>query len=215
MESLLNKIYVGFEWFVKLTYLQLIFILFTIVGLVIFGIFPALAALMSVVRQWLRGTTDKNVFKTFYGYFRQYLIQGNILGYLLVFLTSAFVIYIYWFSQVDHLIGNILIFIVFFILFFVLVLWIYWLPILVHYELKGFQHFKYALLIGLMRPLHTISFVLFGIVIYYWSRIIPGLIPIVNMSILGIGWMFIALNAFKKFDEKIHGYSNDENLEKG
>lgn len=203
MEDFLGKVYVGIEWFVKMAYLQLIFILFTIVGLGIFGLFPALAALTAIVRQWLRGTTDQNVFKTFYEYFRQYFIQANILGYPLVFITTVFTLYIYWFSQVDHLIGNILLFIVFFVAFFILIIWLYWLPILVHYELRGFQHFKQALLIGIMRPLHTISFVLLGIVIYYWSRVIPGLIPIVNVSLLAVGWMFISLHAFKKFDEKI------------
>lgn len=203
MDSFFGKVYVGIEWFVKIVYLQLVFILFTIAGLGVLGIFPALAALMAIIRQWLKGTTDQNVFKTFYSYFRQYFLKGNLLGYFLTILTSSLALYIYWFSQIDHLIANILLFIVFFLLLFILILWLFWLPVLVHYELKGFQHFKFSLLIGLMRPFHTISLILLGVFIYYLSRLIPGLLPIASVSLLAIGWMAIASNAFKKFDERV------------
>lgn len=202
LNQLSKNVYDAADWFVKLVFLQLIFIVFSLMGLIVLGFFPALFAFFAVSRQWFLLKTHEGTFKMFWGYFKTYFKIANLYGYLLSLISVVLGLYVFWFQQIDHLIGSILLFITFLLIIATVIVWIYWIPILVHYDVKGFQVIKTALVIGLLRPLYTFGVIILMVAVYYFSLIIPGFIPIVNVSLLIVGWMGITLSAFTKIDEK-------------
>lgn len=202
LDKISDNFYVAAEWFVKLVFLQFIFILFSLMGLIVLGLFPALFAFFAVGRQWLLLKTNEGTFKMFWGYFKQYFKIANLYGFVLTLVSVALGLYVYWFQQIDNILGSVLLFITFLLIILTAIIWIYLIPILVHYDLKGFQVIKTAIIIGMLRPINTIGVIVVMIGLYYFSRIIPGFIPIINLSLLVMGWMGITLSAFTKIDEK-------------
>ena len=67
IHTLANGFYRFCEWVMRLAYLNLLWIGFTLAGAVIFGLAPATAAMFAVTRQWTLGKTDVPVFQTFFG----------------------------------------------------------------------------------------------------------------------------------------------------
>ncbi|MCP3739475.1 YesL family protein [Rossellomorea sp. BNER] len=201
--SFSEKVYEGTGWLVKLVYVQLLFLLFTSLGFVLFGLFPASAALFAIVRQWLLGKHDVSLFRTFWNYFKEYFVQANVLGWFLSIASVAITFYFFMFREFENGWGTILVYLWFPITILLLLLWLFWLPVLVHYEIKGLRVLKLAVYTAVMRPLHTVGFVVLMIALYYWSLILPGFIPILNISLLVFGWMWIARHSFQKFDEKV------------
>ncbi|MBO1913821.1 DUF624 domain-containing protein, partial [Microvirga sp. 3-52] len=53
------------EWLAKLLHVQVIWILFCLIGLFIGGIFPATFTMFSIIRKWIMKQDDFPVFKTF------------------------------------------------------------------------------------------------------------------------------------------------------
>ena len=52
-------------WVMRLAYLNVLWILFSLAGLVVFGLMPATAAMFTVAREWAKGNTDAPVFSVF------------------------------------------------------------------------------------------------------------------------------------------------------
>ncbi|WP_084028990.1 YesL family protein [Bacillus sp. J33] len=61
----------------RLVYLNLLWIAFSLLGIVLFGFFPATAAMFSVVRKWIMGETDVRVFKEFWQTYRKEFWKAN------------------------------------------------------------------------------------------------------------------------------------------
>lgn len=201
--SFFNTVYVAAQWLVKIAYLQLLWIVFSVVGLGVFGIFPATAAMLAVIRQWIfKKNTDGRVGSIYFHYFKNFFLPCNGLGYSLALLTFCLSFYIYFFNQMDAIWGKLGLYLFLMLFVFIVIMCIYIFPVFVHYKVKFLQAFKSALLIGLLRPLHTLSFFFLMIIFYIWGNAIPGFIPVISVSLLGIGWMSISLNAFKKIDQK-------------
>ncbi|MYL58529.1 DUF624 domain-containing protein [Virgibacillus halodenitrificans] len=197
-----EKLYIGSEWLVRLAYLQVLFFAFMIAGAGVFGLFPSLAAMMAISRQWLKGNHTSPLHKSFYTYFKQYFLVSNVLGLLLSFASVGIILYIYWFMQLGGIWANIYIYVLYLLLFITVLVWIYWLPVLVHFDIKAKQIFKYAILVGMMRPHYTLFLMLLIISLYLLSLLVPGIIPILSISLIVVGWNLIIQRAFQKISEK-------------
>ena len=63
-------IYNVLEWITRFAYLNLLWILFSLAGGVIFGFFPATIAMFAIAREWLKGNRNTN-FNTFWKHYRE------------------------------------------------------------------------------------------------------------------------------------------------
>src|SRR5699024_6692891 len=68
-------------WITRFAYLNLLWVLFSVVGLLFFGVLPATTAMFAVVRKWIDGDTDIPVFETFWNAYRKEFVKINLLGY--------------------------------------------------------------------------------------------------------------------------------------
>ena len=73
-------------WIARLAYLNLIWLLFVLAGLVVAGFFPATAAGYQITRDWVHNprTRDEPVFRRFAALFRANLVRANVAGAVIV-----------------------------------------------------------------------------------------------------------------------------------
>lgn len=166
----------------RLAYLNLIWILFTVVGLGIFGLMPATVALFSVVRKWVMGQPEIPIFKTFGKIYRKEFFKSNLLGLILIIIG-----YILYFDFVVLPTGGVFtalrtVLMVVGLLYAIILLYIF--PIYVHYEWKLRFYLQYALLLGASHPHYTV-FMGAGLwTVYYVNMSIPGFIPFFSASVM-------------------------------
>ena len=167
--TILNLVYVNFLWW-----------LFTLLGVGLFGAGPATYALVSILRQWMRGNTNIPIFSSYWKYYKEsfkesmitswiYVLIGYVLVFDLLYVTN-------WYLKVC------LIIICF--LFFLSAIFIY--PLMAHYNWKGiFFRIKMSFIFGFSCLQYTLLlFVVIGAT--YWTAItfFPGILTFFGISFL-------------------------------
>lgn len=182
----------------RMAYVNLLWIFFTILGLIFFGIMPATVALFAVTRKWMMGEQDIPVFKTFWQTYRKEFMKSNLLGIILF--AIGYIIYI----DLTYLpAGGIFQFIrwgliVCGLLYVIILLYIF--PIYVQYEWKKRLYIKYALLLGASHPHYTLLMLIGIAALYYISATIPGLIPFFSIALLSHIVMWTAFRVIKRVE---------------
>jgi uncharacterized membrane protein YesL len=179
----------------KLVYIQLLWIGFTLAGLVVFGAGPATYAMFSVMRQWVRGNKDIPVFKSFYRAFTTGFKES--LGFGLFYLAGGVILYVdLLYVQSPVLRGTLLV-----VSFLYTISLFYIFPILVHYEWKSaFLKIKCSLLFGLSYLQYTlILFVALGAV-YFVLLMYPGVMTFFGLSVGSYMTMWMANQVFKRIE---------------
>lgn len=184
-------------WIMRFVYVHTLWILFTIIGLGVFGIMPATAALFAIVRKWVRGEDELPVFKTFKDSFRAEFGKANILGYIL--LIVGYILYIdLQFVRIQATLPfQILTYMVLLIFFLYFIALIYVFPIFVHFKLTMTQYIKWPIGLGVMHPIITILIVVGLLAVYYVSIVLvpaifvlSGLTPAVFVITFGSKLVF-------------------------
>lgn len=190
------------EWITRFAYINIIWVFFTLLGGVIFGLIPSTNALFAVIRQWLKGNSDIPIFKSFWSYYKSDFLKSNrlailiylfaiIIGYNIFFLHLNMDDLITWTSA--PLLAGMLLYLLF--LFYVF-------PAFVHYDLKVTQIIKNAVLTMLVSPIHTLLIIICLASYYLIVSVIPALFFIFGASFYAFITMWIALRAFHKIQEK-------------
>jgi uncharacterized membrane protein YesL len=151
---LMNHMNTSCDWLIKLFYLNLLWILFTLAGLVIAGIFPATVALFTVLKSFQTGENVR-VFSEFWDVYKKEFGRANRLGIVLTILPIIF--YTDWlftnqFSGTWAMTGKGILLGCFF-LYVITLLYVF--PIFIEAERKVFPTIKIAFLIGITYPVHT------------------------------------------------------------
>lgn len=200
MEGWVEKLLSLCKQFANLFYLNLLWIIFTCLGLLILGIFPATTAMFSVVRKWLIGEKEIPIFKSFWQTYKTEFVKSNILG--LFFSLIGLVIYFdfHFFQSQEGIVYFIwyACFIMLSLLFLTMLL--YFFPVFVHYELKLFQYIKQTLLMAIFQPLNSILMLIGSIVTFtlsYYLRMFPFLSIIILVYFI----MWMGLRTFRKVEQ--------------
>lgn len=186
------------EWLVRFVYINMLWIGFSLAGLILFGFFPATVSLFAVTRKWLNGQKEIAIFSYFLKTFKESFFQANLIFYLM----AGFGYSLYFYGQIIQSLNGITymaastVWISIIIIFSVLLLYLF--PAYVHFNLPTFMYFKYAFLIGITSPVQTLLMLLNSIAIILFFLSIPTLIPFFFGSFLSFTLMWISLRAFKK-----------------
>jgi uncharacterized membrane protein YesL len=177
-------IYTISNWIIRLAYVNILWIAFTLLGLIILGFFPATAAMFAVIRKWVLGNEDNPVFRTFWTVYRKEFLKSNLLG---IFLSS-----IGYFLYIDYLLISegsnnfIQLFhyplLIIILLYLLTILFVF--PIYVHYDLKLFQVIKNSLITMIISPFITLIMIIASFVVYLLLSTFPGLLPLFGGSLL-------------------------------
>ncbi|MBY0146206.1 YesL family protein [Neobacillus niacini] len=192
------------EWIWRAILANLYWIAFTILGLGVFGFFPASIALFTIVRKWLRKETDLPVWKTFKQvYFKEWKRSNGI---ALVFYSIGFFLFVD-IRIVEQLMTGFFasfLLIILYILVFVLLLAVgYFFSIYVHYELSNKEYVKQSFLFTLT-GLPSAIWIGAGLaVIGMLLMRIPGLIPLIA-GVAPTYWMMrVSLNRFNRLEQRM------------
>jgi uncharacterized membrane protein YesL len=185
----------------KLAYLNLLWILFTFIGLVAFGFFPATAALFTVVRKWLLRDEKESVFTAFWHTYKKEFFKSNGCGF--IFTVIGYILY-YDFTFIGMNSGKLtfLVPVIVLILIWYMITLFFFFPVYVHYDLPLLKVLKQSLLIALTSPLGLIQMTAACGLLYGIVSLLPGMIPLFTGSALAFAMMWIGLRAFEKVERK-------------
>lgn len=191
-----------FDWVTRIALLNVLWIVFTLLGAVIFGLFPATVATFTIARKWVSGETDIPVVNTFWNSYKKDFVQGNLLGYLLS--VVAYVLYLdFVFLTVSPSNAVYLLTIPFVLITFIFTLTVlYVFPVFVYYDMKLFQVLKSAFFIMLLHPLQTLIMIIgcLGLFVILWT--FQGLAIFFGPAVLAVVIMMPAYKAFQKVKYK-------------
>ncbi|MEK4403638.1 MULTISPECIES: YesL family protein [Sporosarcina] len=204
-------IYNVFEWITRFAYLNLLWILFSLAGGIIFGFFPATIAMFAITREWLKGNTEKPILKAFWEYYRRDFLKSNLLGIfisIIIFLITIDIIYIQSNTNGDLTWTYIPLF-AFMLLFIMLLFYIF--PAFVHYDIKVQYVMKNSFFIMLINPFNSLLIILCLVPLFFIMKGFPALAFIFGGSSYAYITMWISLHAFNKTNKKNGNPVNIEN----
>lgn len=175
-----GKLYQACQWISRLAYLNLLWLIFISMGLVIFGVAPSTVAMFTIIRKWIQGRREMPIFSTFMEIYKREFWTSNRLGVVLI--ASSFVIWFDWqlIGAVQGTLYSILAGCLIGVTLLFMVVLIYIFPVYVHYENKTFQYVKVAFLLGISYPLYSFVMLL---------AVISGLA--VSIFFNGVGLLFL------------------------
>lgn len=182
--GLMSGLVRGSRWIARLAALNLLWIAFTLLGLVVGGVMPATAAVFGVLRRWALGEDEVRVVGWFWHSFRAEFWRSNALGYILAVL--GYLLYTdFAVARMQTGVINVVLSIVFIIvLICYLVALLYAFPLLVHLRLSILGYLRWSLALGLGRPLLALIGAagsgLFLLVAAQWA---PLLLPFLGISL--------------------------------
>ncbi|MBD1379397.1 YesL family protein [Metabacillus arenae] len=185
------------EWISRLAYVNFLWLLFTLTGLVLLGIMPATVALFAVIRKWVLGKNEFSVFSVFWKTYRKEFVKSNFLGAVLV--IFSFILYVdLAFIPIEGIFFTLIRFGVLVISFLFLIVLLYIFPVYVHYDWKIGMYLKYAFILGASYPHFTFGMMIGIFILYLILTIVPGVIPFFSVSLLAFMIMWTANQVFKK-----------------
>lgn len=192
------------NWITRLLYLQIIWFLFCLIGLVIGGVFPATFTIFGISRKWIREGTDFPVFTTFKQMYKESFMKANILGWWFVLL--GFSLY-YYFELISNFTGMISIFlfatlITISLLFLLTSLFI--IPVYVHFDVRLLIVIRHAITIAISHPIHVVFMFATVIIFYYLMLLVPGVFILIGISSLTFVLMNVANLAFTNIERKLN-----------
>ncbi len=187
------------EWMLKFLYVNFLWICFSLVGLVMFGLFPATVAMFAIFRKWIMGETDIPIFRSFWRYYKKDFLKSNRLGLLL--LVIGYTLYIdfqllqyasdsVWITIISYVVATIT-------LMYILTL-LYVFPVFVHYEIPVFKVLNTSFLTMIVSPLSTIMMMAGSVILYFSLRNFLGLAVILGPSLFAFLVMCSVYLSFTK-----------------
>lgn len=189
-------------WISRLAILNLLWLGFSLLGLIVFGFFPATVAMFAVLRSWLRGEDDRPIFQTYWRAFKAEFLAAN--GYGILIGILGFIVYLNLIFMSVNQSGSMLLLhipLYTFLIFSALTL-LYLFPTYVHYDLGFFQIIKQAFLIMMIQPIQTVMMIAgiaaSAVVMYY----IPGLSFFFGGSFIALLIMATCYHSFQTIEKK-------------
>lgn len=200
-KQLVTKLDAILQWIVRLVILNVLWILFSALGLLAAGIFPSTAAVLAVARKWVMGEHEVKIWKTFTHVYRREFLAANSMGWILATIGAILYFNYQLMSSNTSEVVFVVPFAFYFIVFFYSILVIWSFPLLAHYKATWRQHFKNAIIIGLTKIHYTIvsGAIIFGGV--FVSLSFPGVLPFFSISTIGVGCMWLSLQIFIQLDQ--------------
>lgn len=200
-QQIVNSLDRIFTWITRLVVINLLWILYTLIGLIVGGVFPATVSVLKIFRKWIMGEGEFSIWRTFKQEYRSDFSKSNLVGWILT--IAGIILYLNY--AVIKSMGdlNIVFYVAFYlvILFYMnLVIWSF--PQLAHYNGKIKDVFKNSIILGFGRFHYTIAILVYIFIVLYISLSFPGILPFFTISIGTYGWIWISMKVFQKINIK-------------
>ncbi|MBM7571260.1 YesL family protein [Aquibacillus albus] len=188
-------------WFTRFAVLNILWFIFTVLGLVIAGFFPATVALLATTRQFIN-KNDPPIFKTFWHYYKKEFITSNKLGLILI--LAGILCYTHFAissSLVDE-IAKPFIYTSYILNSALLLISCHTLASFVEYDQSTKQHIKNGLLIFIYSPFSNLV-IIFGILtVYFISNMISGISFFFSAILIALAILSSSHFSYKRLEKK-------------
>ncbi|QGH35874.1 DUF624 domain-containing protein [Gracilibacillus salitolerans] len=194
----MERVYYLADFVLRVVYLNMLAITFSLLGLLFFGLFPAMTATFYIVRKWLTGESDIKITKKFYSVFKKEFFKSNGVGWLLTLIGLLLYINLSIANVISHSLLQLSYFpiLTVFVLFVCLCLFI--IPVHIHFRASLVSILKHAFLLLFVHPLNTLLLLITVSMFCMMMKTIPGLIPVCGLS----GFVLIVMHfSLKTFDK--------------
>lgn len=185
------------EWIIKFTYVNLLWISFSLIGLFLFGLIPATVSMFAIFRKWIMGDTDIPILRSFWLFYKEDFIKSNLLG--LILFVVGITLYID-FQLLQHASNNawisIISYVVAVLTFMYILTALYAFPVFVHYKMSVISVLKHSFLTMIVSPLSTLMIAAGSIILYLLLRNFLGLVVMIGPSLFAFLVMFSAYQSF-------------------
>lgn len=187
------------EWIARLAYLNVLWFLFTLAGMIVFSLAPATLAACSLSKKWI----EKEEFPVFTSFWQEYkasFIRANLIGWIVVAAGWFLVIDLRYFFHQQGLIFEILTFVTVFFLFIYSMVLFHVFPMLAADSLPVRQQLKKTLFITLSAPFWSLFLLVLTVgSIFLWMTI-PGLIPFLSVGPLFYVFTWVTISKLKRVE---------------
>lgn len=194
------------RWLSRLVWLNITWVLFTLLGGVVFGFFPATVTMCFIIRQYLNGA-EKSTLKTMWTVFKREFLRSNKVGWAVLIPTLSLLWYVNWgiinLSELYSLIA-----ISFFPLTLLLIALIYYLMIQVSiYDTDGIKNNFVSALSLLINDKQTfLMTILVGMILVLFGLFFPIIFLLFGLS--PICFCTIALLWLKNSEFQYNAYDS-------
>jgi uncharacterized membrane protein YesL len=200
--GMLSGIYRVSEKVMLISYTNILWILFSLLGFVLIGIMPATAAMFAVMRKLIMEEEVESIFSLFWKKYKQEFVKVNLYGYLLLLIIVVFLLDVMLFQSLDGwLFSSLSILSAGLTLVFLAVI-LYLIPLYVHYDLPFIQYVKTAFLLTFSHPIQTLFMFTSGAVIGFILLLLPGSLFFFSGSLYCFILTKTALKVFAHVEEQ-------------
>jgi len=191
------------EWISRLVYINILWLLFSILGLGIFGIMPATLAVFAIVNKWQNGQESFQVLREYWKYYKDSFLRINLLGLIMLVVGAILYIDLNYFQAAQGVFNQIIKYIFYLFIFLYLIDLIYIFPLFLKYEIKLRYIIKNALFFALLTPVETVKIILVLVIIALLFWFLPSLLPFLGVSlpVFLISWN--SSTSIEKIEDKI------------
>jgi uncharacterized membrane protein YesL len=174
MSKTANRAYGVTEWIAKFAYLNLLWIGFSLLGLIVLGVFPSTIAMFAVIRKWLMRETDIPIFRTFWTTYKAEWVRGNGLGLFMAAVGGLIVLNLVFIRNSGSAGISMIQIPLYLFMLAALMTMFYLFPVYVHYELKLVQMIKNSFLMMVISPLENLVMIAGVAAVIFVVRFLPG-----------------------------------------
>lgn len=197
-ENWASSIMVVLDKIIKLIYVNLLWFIFTILGLGVFGLMPATAAVFSLTRKIMNNQEIDRVFNEFWQLYKGSFMSSNLAG--LIFYTIGLLLYIDFriVLNFEGTVGKVFLALLFILAIVYFTILINFFPLYTRFEMKIFHYLKLALAIGFGTPIMTLLMLLWLFVVLVLCIRFTVLIPLLSVTLLCIGINWLSMKTVEK-----------------
>ncbi|WP_413775097.1 YesL family protein [Gracilibacillus pellucidus] len=174
----------------RLAYVNLLWVCFTLLGLLFFGIFPATIAVLDTIRKW-NIRNEHTISLDFIHTYKREFLKSNLYGWGWTLFTTLLII------GLAHFVVSIQHYFQFIIIGFaciLLIISIYFPLLYIHYRLTVKNYIKTAFALTFLYPHFTLLIIVSLLFCYMLFLFIPGLIPFFLVSLPA--WMTVSVSLY-------------------
>jgi uncharacterized membrane protein YesL len=201
-KGILSGIYRVSEKVMLIAYINILWIMFSLLGLVIFGIMPATVAMFAVIRKQIIEEEQVPIFSLFLKKYKEEFVKVNLFGYLLLIVGTILWLDVVLFQSLHGMPYMIMSFLAAGGLLLFLIVVLYILPLYVHYDLRFFNYIKTGFLLAFSYPIHTAIMIVSGVVIYFILLLLPGSLFFFSGSLYSFIILKTAFKVFSKVEKQ-------------
>ncbi|WP_134701014.1 YesL family protein [Ammoniphilus sp. YIM 78166] len=188
------------DWVAKLAWLNILWLLFSLLGLGLFGLMPSTIAMFAVIRKWLQ-EEEVSDGKEFWRIYKKEFWRANLLGGGLALIGYLLYLNAQIFSTMDGMAFEVMSYILVGFLGYQCLMLIYFFPLYANYEFTFSQYLVYASSMIIYHPIRT-AFSLAGCILLFFLYLsYPALLIFFSGSSIAFLLMWNAYGMILRFEQ--------------